>query len=99
MVAPANRGLDQPTNPSRRDREKSTLNSHATCLKLVDTLRFGIFPGIEIVAIQPGNVRELLIAVAEVLSICIVSGSSVVAERGEPTDRWEEHTSELQSPM
>src|ERR1035438_1215423 len=36
--APANRGLDQPPNPSQRDREKSTLNSHPTCLKLVDTI-------------------------------------------------------------
>ena len=37
--APAHSGLDQPTHPSQRDRGKSTLNSDATCLKLVDTLR------------------------------------------------------------
>ena len=39
-----NRGLDQPANPSHHDREKSTLNSHATCLKLVDTLRWAQLP-------------------------------------------------------
>jgi putative transposase len=37
--APAHSGLDQPTNPGRATEEKSTLNSDATCLKLVDTFR------------------------------------------------------------
>ena len=32
-------GLDQPTNSDQRDRGKSTLNSDASCLKVVDTLR------------------------------------------------------------
>ena len=37
--APAHRGLDQPAYPDTGDRGNSTLNSDATCLKLVDTLR------------------------------------------------------------
>jgi hypothetical protein len=42
LMSGAPAGLDQPANPSQRDREKSTLNSHGTCLKLVDTLRLGV---------------------------------------------------------
>jgi hypothetical protein len=37
--APAHCGLDQPTQTSHRGRGKSTLNSDATCLTIVDTLR------------------------------------------------------------
>jgi hypothetical protein len=37
--ASAHRSLDQPAHPSHRDRGKSTLNSDATCLTIVDTLR------------------------------------------------------------
>jgi len=32
-------GLDQPAHQGHRDRGKSTLNSHATCLIIVDTFR------------------------------------------------------------
>ena len=43
--APAHRGLDQPANPGREERRNSTLNSRATCLKLVDTFRTGAVQG------------------------------------------------------
>src|ERR1019366_9621337 len=38
--APAQCGLDQPAYPDTGDRGNSTLNSDATCLTIVDTLRW-----------------------------------------------------------
>jgi Integrase core domain len=38
-IRPAHRGLDQSAMPDNGDTGSSTLNSHATCLKLDDTLR------------------------------------------------------------